>query len=780
MGRKNKKKSKELETTLSNIKKEVIGILIIALGTLAGISIYITQNGFVMDYLNQIVTSIFGVSAYMLPIFLIIYSVVVLNNEESTFSIKPFALITVMLGFYSSCVYVFNYDNPIPVESSAGYLGDFFGMALVNVFGKLGSYVVIACSIIVLFILLTKKSVVKAVKTGVHTAMETTEKGAGFLKKTAHDYMSLDDMELPKLTKDLSKFDIHIAEEDVIPEEEEEEEEIVVKKPRKDLVIKMFGEEETRDLVERFRKKKEMPSVDLSFWENSLQDEEIEEMEEEEKPRRKRKAKQETLEEEYEENDEEEVEYVEYTFPSIKLLKNVANKGGGRKNEAKRNSALLEQTLASFGVNAKVINCTQGPTVTRYELQPESGVKVSRIVNLADDIALNLAAAGVRIEAPIPGKAAIGIEIANPEPQMVGLREAIESDEFNQAKSKLSVCLGKGIDGKPAIIDLAKMPHLLIAGATGSGKSVCINSIIASILYKSSPDEVKLLMVDPKVVELKVYNGIPHLLIPVVTDPKKAASALNWAVAEMLSRYKIFAENNVKNLAGYNEYAENNEMEKMAQIVIIIDELADLMMSCPKEVEDAICRLAQMARAAGMHLIIATQRPSVDVITGLIKANIPSRIAFAVSSAVDSRTILDLGGAEKLLGKGDMLYYPVGASKPTRIQGAYVSEDEIEKIVDFIKETCEIEYDEEVISEITSTKKNTEETGEGDGDELLKEAIELIRNKEKASISMFQRAFRIGFNRAARLMEELEDKGIVGPDEGTKPRKILLDDVDEA
>ncbi len=422
-----------------------------------------------------------------------------------------------------------------------------------------------------------------------------------------------------------------------------------------------------------------------------------------------------------------------------------------------------------------MLQVTKGPSVTRFELQPKAGIKVSKIVNLSDDIALSLAARGVRIEAPIPGKAAIGIEIPNKDLTPVFLREVIESEEFNHSKSNLAFALGKDISGKCIVTDLSKMPHLLIAGATGSGKSVCINTLIISLLYKYSPKEVKILMVDPKVVELNVYNGIPHLLIPVVTDPKKAAAALNWAVNEMTRRYKLFAENGVRNIDGYNElFAKGKIEEKLPWIVIIVDELADLMMVCPHEVEEYIARLAQMARAAGMHLVIATQRPSVDVITGVIKANIPSRISFAVSSQVDSRTILDSSGAEKLLGKGDMLFYPVGESKPIRIQGAFISEEEVEKVINYIKHQGDNhEYEEEILNHIENESSNTAES-EAACDELFEEAVKIVVESGQASTSLLQRRLRIGYNRAARIMEELEEKRIISEKDGSRPRQILL------
>lgn len=462
-----------------------------------------------------------------------------------------------------------------------------------------------------------------------------------------------------------------------------------------------------------------------------------------------------------------------YIFPPIELLKkNNSSSGLASKSQILENSKKLETTLKSFGVEARVIEVSKGPTVTRYELSPGEGVKVSKISNLADDLALSLASTGIRIEAPIPGKSAVGIEIPNKEVNPVFLREVLEDKLFINFPSNLAFGVGKDITGNTIIADISKMPHMLIAGATGSGKSVCINTLITSLIYKSSPKDVKILMIDPKVVELSIYNGIPHLLIPVVTDPKKAAGALNWAVKEMVDRYNLFAENSVRDLKGYNRVLKEKEEQTIPQIVIIIDELSDLMMAAPGEVENAICRLAQMARAAGLHLIIATQRPSVDVITGVIKANIPSRLAFSVSSGIDSRTILDSVGAEKLLGKGDMLFLPIGMNKPKRIQGAYISDKEVENIVNFIKRGNTEKYDAEMIEKITSSNKMSDINEEVD--ELFTEAIKFIIEKEKASASMLQRQFRIGYNRAARLVEDLEAQGIVGPEDGSKPRKVLI------
>ena len=474
-----------------------------------------------------------------------------------------------------------------------------------------------------------------------------------------------------------------------------------------------------------------------------------------------------------------------YRFPPLTLLQEPKTILGASASDHEAVGEQLVNILRSFGVETKIINISVGPSITRYELQPAAGVKISKITSLADDIAMNLASAGVRIEAPIPNKPAVGIEVPNKSSNIVTVREIIDSKSFTSSHSKLTVAMGRDIAGTPIVTDIAKMPHGLIAGATGSGKSVCINSIIVSLLYNATPDDVKLLMIDPKVVELGVYNGIPHLLVPVVTDPRKASGALGWAVSEMEKRYKIFAENDVRNLEGYNRLAEKSDtLIKMPQIVIIIDELADLMMTAPHEVEDSICRIAQKARAAGMHLLIATQRPSVDVITGIIKANIPSRIAFAVSSAVDSRTILDVGGAEKLLGRGDMLFSPVGSIKPRRIQGCYVSDEEVESVVEFIKGIRTDEYDSGIMEEIERQAAQANNKGnksassgddsDGDADPMLNAAIECVVENGQASTSLLQRRLKLGYARAARIMDEMAERGIVGPYEGSKPRAVLI------
>lgn len=478
-----------------------------------------------------------------------------------------------------------------------------------------------------------------------------------------------------------------------------------------------------------------------------------------------------------------------YCFPPVSMLKESPKVDPSKETEElQTNGSILVDTLSSFGVQVKILDICRGPSVTRYEIQPAAGVKISKITNLADDLALNLAATGVRIEAPIPGKAAVGIEVPNKTRNTVCMRDLVQSNAFQTSKGKLSAALGRDIAGQPVIADLAKMPHLLIAGTTGSGKSVCINSIIISILYKANPSEVRFLMIDPKAVELTEYNGLPHMLVPVVTDARKAAGALGWAVSEMMKRYKLFSETGVRNLSGYNALAESQgfqdengqPMPALPQIVIIIDELADLMMAAPKDVEDSICRLAQLARAAGMHLVVATQRPSVDVVTGLIKANIPSRIALTVSSPVDSRTILDSVGAEKLLGRGDMLFAPVGVNKPVRVQGCFLADEEISSIVEFVKKTREIEYDESVLEEIE--RNAASEGGHDDGlegggeghDPMLEEAVKCVVEAGQASTSLLQRRLRLGYARAGRIIDEMEQLGIVGPHEGSKPRQVLM------
>ena len=546
------------------------------------------------------------------------------------------------------------------------------------------------------------------------------------------------------------------------------------------------GFEETYDKVEENRQL-EQQKIDEIMRRLNLansheeEKEEIVPMEAEQLIMEQPKTEGETAEGQQTEDKPQEKPYV-YRKPPITLFERGSSKTKGDiENELKTNAQLLVDTLESFGVKTKIIDISRGPSVTRYELQPLAGVKISKITNLADDIALNLAASGVRIEAPIPNKAAVGIEVPNKSSSSVNIRSIFESKQFKDSASPLSIALGVDIAGNVVVTDLTRMPHLLIAGSTGSGKSVCVNAIITSFLYKSSPEDVKLILIDPKVVELAEYNGIPHLLMPVVTEPKKAAGALGSAVAEMEKRYKLFAETGVREIKSYNKLAETREdLEKLPYVAIIIDELADLMMVAGKEVEDYICRIAQKARAAGMHLIVATQRPSVDVITGLIKANIPARIAFAVSSQIDSRTILDGGGAEKLLGMGDMLFLPLGASKPIRVQGTYVKDGEIEKVIDYIKEDYTADYNQEMISSMeniaaaTGGKGSQAADGDDQRDEMTTKAIEVVVDAGQASTSLLQRKLKLGYARAARIMDEMEEMGIIGPYEGSKPRQVLI------
>ncbi|HAN10607.1 MAG TPA: cell division protein FtsK [Clostridiales bacterium] len=764
--RKTKKKTKQVKM----IQVEIMGITIVAIAILSAISLYYTQNGYVIEFLRNSLLYVFGTAGYIVPVALVAYVVMVFKDHEDDidyFKIIPilFFIIMITAFIYTEKVQIGDTSNSFFTNMEEGLLGRSFGSLFVSIFGVFGTYVILVFLTAVYFVNVTKRSIIKIirsfVKSGYTGTKEMAQNVAGKIREKQiaiidqNEQNAKNEFLYGKETGN-EKKKIH----DIVIEKGNDKKEVVVDCEEDD--IKIFGVDSNGKIPTAEVELEENDDLKIGLYEKSSK---------EVKSKVIKTVETEAL-------DGEQVhrpKKISYKFPSMSFLNRNPNTGStDSRKELLENADKLELTLGSFGVKAKVVQVNKGPTVTRYELQPSVGVKVSKIVNLADDIALNLAAVGVRIEAPIPGKAAIGIEIPNKVTNSVYLREVIDTEEFKQSESKVSVGLGKDITGKEIVIDLAKMPHLLIAGATGSGKSVCINSIIASLIYKSDPNEVKLLMIDPKVVELKMYNGIPHLLIPVVTDPKKAASALNWAVAEMLNRYNTFAENNVRDIKGYNKMLkEKKEDFVMPQIIIIIDELADLMMATPKDVEDAICRLAQMARAAGMHLIIATQRPSVDVITGVIKANIPSRIAFAVSSNVDSRTILDMAGAEKLLGKGDMLYHPVGEGKPKRIQGAFVSDKEIEKIVDFIKKDGAIEYKKEIIEEITNRNIDGDDTLNGGEDELLDEAIDLVMDKEKASISMFQRAFKIGYNRAARLMDQLEARGIVSSEEGTKPRRVL-------
>ncbi|HEX2945751.1 MAG TPA: DNA translocase FtsK 4TM domain-containing protein [Clostridia bacterium] len=801
-----KKKYKVRKKQNNNYVHEIQGILVMALGVLVMLSFYIKGSiGVFGTFMREVSLGLLGMPAFLIPpVIILCAAILIFAHDKLDIKGKPiyiiflFLLVSAMIqtGYYKPEDYngldpmralgLF-YNNGLAL-TGGGVLGGLISLPFLLTFRVLGTIIIITALSLVDVILLTNSSISQFLKNIRSLFSENTGKATKKAEKTeVYD----DDDTQPSIVQEGDKMSLRFD-----------------KKPK---VIDFKIEKTVRELKEKEtgNKKKQPDDMEQAGLESAAADESLSlvigDLMKKSKPKA-RAEKQTPAMDEYNSDENEPTvmspaektaventtglteiiikgaspqksPMMKYVYPPYELLVEDADQGGNSKNY--RNQVLegakkLEETLNSFGVSAKVINVTRGPSVTRYELQPSAGVKVSRIVNLSDDIALNLAAPGIRLEAPIPGKAAIGIEVPNKEVNMVRVRDVIESQEFSQQQSKLAFAVGKDVSGEIIIIDIAKMPHLLIAGATGSGKSVCINSLIVSLLYKASPEEVKLLMIDPKVVELGVYNGIPHLLIPVVTEPKKAAGALNWAVQEMVNRYKLFADKGVRDIKGYNELmARTGESPMMPQIVIIIDELADLMMVAPNDVEDAICRLAQMARAAGMHLVIATQRPSVDVITGVIKANIPSRISFAVSSQIDSRTILDMAGAEKLLGRGDMLLHPVGKAKPVRVQGANITDAEVEKVVEFVKSQGSAAYDEDIIEGINSEDSSVNNDS-GDNDELLPRAIDLVVEAGQASVSLIQRKFKVGYARAARIVDQMEARGIVGGFEGSKPRQILI------
>ncbi|MGL4736851.1 MAG: DNA translocase FtsK 4TM domain-containing protein [Cellulosilyticaceae bacterium] len=760
-----KKQSVKGETLV----EEVVGIGAIGAALLMLASILFTdQVGVVGVMIRYIFIGTFGIGGYILPFYIIFLGILYIKGEFQKIWISMTYMLPLML-MLMTLFHMIQYGNfknfsllsltyfERAAWYNGGWLGAVLGYGSLTLFGSIGTYILLIV-LLGIWVMVTTKFPALSLLGG--AILTLSQRVSQFVKETQIQ------LKLGREEARAKKVKERIA------QKTKEKEQAFEHPP---IYFDHAINEETGEVIEAPQVSVAAPEVAVTTWQEEVSVPMKQEIVSEEEKKPVTKAKQTPIMPEIQ-ND---INDMAYEFPPIALLrKNEQTSQNRNASKASLNNAQkLEATLASFGVEAKVLQIHRGPTVTRYELQPKQGVKVSKIVNLADDIALNLAASGIRIEAPIPGKSAVGIEVPNEASEMVYLRDVIESDNFAAYPSKLAFALGKDIAGKPIVTDIAKMPHMLIAGATGSGKSVCINTLITSILYKAKPSEVKLIMIDPKVVELNVYNGIPHLMIPVVTDPRKAAGALCWAVNEMTKRYNLFAENNVRDMKGYNLKVQE-ETEKMPHIVIIIDELADLMMTAAKEVEDAICRLAQMARAAGIHLVIATQRPSVDVITGVIKANIPSRLAFAVSSGIDSRTILDMNGAEKLLGKGDMLFNPIGESKPIRIQGAFVSDQEVEAIVEAVKQTGgHATYEEDVIQSIdTPTSVAIEGSDE---DELIPQAINLAKGKDKLSISMLQRYFRVGFNRASRLMDALEARGIVGPDEGSKPRKVLVNTTAE-
>ncbi len=757
-------------------------------GKITGSSI-IGHLGVIVKWLFM---GLFGPVAYILPVLCIaagLYIVKTRNSEKSSSSVYiSGAIFTFCL---SALFYVYQYAPRFPdfnfvsfwTEATknfgGGAIGSLIGFPLVFLAKQTGASIIIIAIMLISFIAMTDFVITKKIASLVRKSRESGRRKADEepLPETAPNHPVTEDV-----SKKKKKNRFTDAAEDIVPGDTassyESLPDAVEKLPKTGETttksdyaeINIYTEKREKP-IKPFTPPKETPIDTDIITPDTIESEDLPESEVIVKPKR--------LEGEIPvEINRENVE-IPYTFPETTLLNNV-DPGDDRTNpQALRElSVKLVETLKSFNIDVKVLEISKGPAITRFELQPTAGVRVSKITSLADDIALSLAATAVRIEAPIPGKAAIGIEIPNDSVATVSARDVLESKEFAESKSKLSIALGRDIAGKCIVGDIAKMPHVLIAGATGSGKSVCINSLIASILYKASPNEVKLIMIDPKVVELSVYNGIPHLLIPVVTDPRKAAGSLNWAVQEMTTRYKFFADEGVRDLKGYNALMEKEGRPRLPQIVIIIDELADLMMVAPKDVETYICRLAQLARAAGMHLVIATQRPSVNVITGVIKANIPSRIAFAVSSYIDSRTILDTNGAEKLLGRGDMLYYPMGANKPTRVQGAFISDEEVERLVEFVKKDSEAVYDEDVLEQLEKAGEGSSDGPEEDeakeADSLLPQAIEIVIDSGQASVSLVQRKLSVGYARAGRLVDQMEARGIVGPSEGSKPRRVLV------
>lgn len=790
----NSKTKKEVTKEVKTANYEIKGIVALAIGILLAVSIYTNFAGFLSNISQRLAFLLLGIGGFLIPLYVIYLSINYLSSRGKITLNGRFYGITIILfvvNLVFATISISMLDSNISFKEgfsdligsvksntlsvSGGAIGFVIAYGLHYLIGAVGSYIVYALLIIVTLIFTFDISVVDVSKNIKHKGMEYKKSKIAAKKekinldnnddyinvvskdeKSKNDYLKGVNNKIKIL--DFMKnatIDEELGAEDDGKTEKEVQNEIVISEMKKAIKTPFIDIKEPED-IEKDKNNENCNKNKKEDLKENINDEIDKEM----------NLKDETKK--------------EYKFPGLDLL-NINNKtklNSSDKKELIESAAKLTEILGNFGVSAKVNQVSKGPSVTRYELQPSPGVKVSKIVNLADDIALGLAASGVRIEAPIPGKAAVGIEVPNKKQTAVFLSEVLESEEFVSSHKKLAFALGKDIAGECIVGDLSKMPHTLIAGATGSGKSVCINSLIISLLYKYKPEDVKLLMVDPKVVELNVYNGIPHLLIPVVTDPKKAAAALNWAVNEMTKRYNLFAEKGVRNIDSYNNLYNKGEVsEKLPFIVIIVDELADLMMVCPNDVEDAICRLAQMARAAGMHLVIATQRPSVDVITGVIKANIPSRISFAVSSQIDSRTILDSSGAEKLLGKGDMLYYPVGESKPLRVQGCFISEEEVENVVEYIKkEESEVNYKEEIIEHINKETEDKEDTSssESDTDDLLDEAIKIVVEYNQASTSFLQRRLRVGFNRASRIMEQLEERGIISERDGTKPRQVLL------
>ena len=847
-GRKTKKERMQEMERAEEFRREIILWVIVAVSLLLFIS-NLGIGGKVGGAVSGFFFGLFGMIAYIFPIILLVGSFFGISNKDNAFAIVKLVAAILFAVFICVFLYLVVYGKEVVTPATAfadsrqtkiggGLVGALIGYFIVPAFGLIGSYIIDIIVLIVTLVLITGKSAMRGMKAGGEkvyaSARENSEKYQEYRQYKAEEKakrrrdrkvsgVSTDTKIVDKASESNQISDemgeIHIDSYSQFPEVKEEQLTRLTSESMAELLpnektVQAAPEKAPTDIYaanpsaanipaweaaptvqENDAIESTIPEIDPLDIEIQAPEELFEEPPVVEKTKRRARANADEIETGIKEVEEtisksENNSVSGYVPPDINILhKGDANAVGNTKAQLKETAEKLEKTMQIFGVKAKVTDYCCGPTVTRYEVQPELGVKVSKIVNLADDIKFALAATDVRIEAPIPGKSAVGIEVPNAQNVTVPFRDLVESQEFKSKKSPITFALGRDIAGQVVVADLAKMPHLMIAGSTGSGKSVCINTIITSILYKAGPDEVKLIMIDPKVVELSVYNGIPHLLIPVVTDPKKAAGALNWAVQEMTDRYQKFADANVREINGYNEKIETMEVpegqerpKKMERIVVIVDELADLMMVASKDVETAICRLAQLARAAGIHLIIATQRPSADVITGIIRANMPSRIAFAVSTATDSRIILDQAGADRLLGKGDMLFNPQGAPTPHRIQGAFISDNEIAAIIDDVKEkNGESASNEAIQNAVNAAQVSSQAVAISDGgadddgrDALFADAAKIIVDKEKASIGMLQRYLKVGFNRAARIMDQLEEAGIVGPEEGTKPRMVLV------
>ncbi len=764
----NKKPTNKKNNTKVNRKKryseigsgqEIMGLFLIVIGIVFFICLYSQRMGIVGSLIYKLFSVLSGSANFLIPLLLIFWGIL-FNIQATKIHMSRYISFSLVILL---CILVFldgskemdmtlieriiKSTEYMDITRSGGIIGAIFGFFSYKLLGSLGTYIILSLVIIASIYFMIRPNIEHIIMAFEDLGEYFEDKKLAREEKRSEKKLKLEEKEKKKELKESKKKEIKKVEEKELDNIEDLSESLVIKDYSEDSIPENKDFENISD------------TDDIEFTNDSAietQDDEEEVID--------------TIKDDIEHKKEE--EFI-YTYPDTALLDRIPSKGNFSKDEVLEKGKIIENTMKNFGIDSKVVAINRGPVITSYELKPAPGIKLSRIVGLSDNIAMALASSDLRIEAPIPGKTVVGIEVPNKDKDSVALKELIESQEFKNSKSDIPLTLGKDVEGNILISGMEDMPHLLIAGATGSGKSVCINSIITSLIYKSSPKDVKLMLIDPKVVELSVYNGIPHLLIDVVTNPKKAAFALNWAVDEMEKRYEAFAENRVRDLKGYNKkmMAEGKEDEKLPKILIIVDELADLMMVASKEIEEYIARLAQKARAAGMHLILATQRPSVDVITGTIKANVPSRIAFAVASSVDSRTILDMGGAEKLLGKGDMLFYPSKYPKPKRIQGAFISDGEVERLVDFVKSNNEIKNT--VESKIEQAIEDKKVNIDNEKDPLFKEAVELVVNDEQASISYIQRKLKVGYSRAGRIVDQMEEMGIIGPHEGSKPRKLL-------